>query len=62
MPFDLMIVLPPDINPNNLELAPPQSVTVTRLYQLVHSPNCYIHIFRLNFLPGVRLEPQRATG
>ena len=47
MPFDRMIVLPPtDTNPKNLELAPPQSVTATRLDQLVYSPNYYIQIFQ----------------
>ena len=30
----------------NLELAPPQSVTATRLDQLVYSPNYYIQIFQ----------------
>ena len=61
MPFDLMIVLPPtDTNPKNLELAPPQSVTTTRLDQLVYSPNCYIQIFRLNTLSAVRIEPSTA--
>ena len=39
---------PTDTNPKNLELAPPQSITVTRLDQLVYSPNYYIQIFRLN--------------
>ena len=33
---------PTDTNPRNLELAPPQSVTATRLDQLVYSPNYYI--------------------
>ena len=37
---------PTDTNPKNLELAPPQSVTATRLDQLVHSPNYYIQIFQ----------------
>ena len=37
---------PTDTNPKNLELAPPQSVTATRLDQLVYSPNCYIQIFQ----------------
>ena len=37
---------PTDTNPKNLELAPPQSVTATRLYQLVYSPNYYIQIFQ----------------
>ena len=36
---------PTDTNPKNLELAPPQSVTATRLDQLVYSPNYYIQIF-----------------
>ena len=40
---------PTDNNPKNIELTPPQSVTATRLDQLVYSPNCYIQIFRLNF-------------
>ena len=63
MPFDLMIVLPPtDTNPKNLELAPPQSVTATRLDQLVYSPNYYIQIFRLNLLPAVRIEPSTARS
>ena len=38
---------PTDTNPKNLELAPPQSITATRLYQLVYSPNYYTQIFRL---------------
>ena len=37
---------PTDTNPKNLELAPPQSITATRLDQLVYSPNCYIQIFQ----------------
>ena len=37
---------PTDTNPKNLQLAPPQSVTATRLDQLVYSPNCYIHFFQ----------------
>ena len=37
---------PTDTNPKNLELAPPQSVTATRLDQLVYSPNYYIQIFQ----------------
>ena len=37
---------PTDTNPKNLELAPPQSVTATRLDQLAYSPNYYIHIFQ----------------
>ena len=37
---------PTDTNPKNLDLAPPQSVTATRLDQLVYSPNCYIQIFQ----------------
>ena len=36
---------PTDTNRKNLELAPPQSVTTTRLDQLVYSPNYYIQIF-----------------
>ena len=39
---------PTDTNPKNFELARPQSVTATRLDQLVYSPNYYIQIFRLN--------------
>ena len=39
---------PTDTNPKNLELAPPQSITATRLDQLVNNPNYYIKIFRLN--------------
>ena len=39
---------PTDTNPKNLELAPPQSITATRLDQLVYSPNYYIKIFRLH--------------
>ena len=39
---------PTDTDPKNLELAPPQSVTATRLDQLVYSPNYCIQIFRLN--------------
>ena len=37
---------PTDTNPKNLELAPPQSVTATKLDQLVYSPNYYIQIFQ----------------
>ena len=37
---------PTDTNPNNLELAPPQSVAATRLDHLVYSPNYYIQIFQ----------------
>ena len=37
---------PTDTNPKNLELSPPQSVTTTRLDQLVYSPNCYIQILQ----------------
>ena len=37
---------PTDTNPKNLELAPLQSVTATRLDQLVYSPNYYIQIFQ----------------
>ena len=48
---------PTDTNPKNLELASPQSVTATRLYQLVYRPNCYIKILRLNFSPAVGFEP-----
>ena len=35
-----------DTNPKNLELAPHQSITATRLDQLVYSPNYYIQIFQ----------------
>ena len=62
MPFDLMIVLPPDTNPKNLELAPSQSIMATRLDQLVYSPNYYIQIFRLNLWPAVRIEPSTARS
>ena len=58
MPFDC--AAPTDTNPKNLELAPPQSVTATRLDQLVYIPNYYIQIFRLNLLPAVRIEPLTA--
>ena len=44
---------PTDTNHKNLELAPPQSITATRLDQLVYSPNYYIQIFRLNLMPLV---------
>ena len=44
MPFDR--AAPTDTNPKNLELAPPQSITATRLDQLVYSPNYYIQIFQ----------------
>ena len=45
--FDRMIMpAPTDTNPKNLELAPPQSITATRLDQLVYSPNYYIQIFQ----------------
>ena len=37
-----------DTNHKNLELAPPQSITATRLNQLVYSPSYYIQIVRLN--------------
>ena len=37
---------PTDTNPKNLEIAPPQSVTATRLDQLVYSPNYYIQNFQ----------------
>ena len=39
-----------DTNPKNLELAPPQSITATRLDQLVYSPNYYIQISRLKII------------
>ena len=48
---------PTDTNPKNLELSSPQSVTATRLDQLVYCPNCYILIFRLHFSPAVGFEP-----
>ena len=52
-----------DTNPKNLELAPPQSVRATRLYQLVYSPKCYIKIFQ-DRTPNRSLEVkvQRAYG
>ena len=53
---------PTDTNPKNLELAPPQSVTATRLDQLVYSPNRYIQHFSLNFLRAVRIEPPTARS
>ena len=53
---------PTDTNPKNLELAPPQSVTATRLDQLVYSLNYYIQIFRLNILATVRIEPSTARS
>ena len=37
---------PINTNPKNLELAPPQFVTDTRLDQLVYSQNCSIQIFQ----------------
>ena len=40
---------PTATNPKNLEFAPPQSVTATRLDQLVYSPNYYIQISQTNF-------------
>ena len=49
---------PTDTNPKNLELAPPQSITATRLDQLVYSPNYYIQIFRLTFCPQWGLNPR----
>ena len=51
-----------DTNPKNLELAPPQSITATRLDQLVYSPNYFIQIFRLNLFPAVRIEPSTARS
>ena len=39
-----------DTNSKNLELAPPQSITATRLDQLVYSPNYYIQISRLKII------------
>ena len=53
---------PTDTNPKSLELALPQSLTATRLDQLVYSPNYYIQIFRLNLLPTVRIEPSTACS
>ena len=54
---------PTDTNPKNLELAPPQSVTATRLDQLVYSPNCYIQFFSdSTFLPAVRIESPTARS
>ena len=50
---------PTATNPKNLELASPQSVTATRLDQLVYSPNCYIqtHLFpRIGYLIRNRLK------
>ena len=38
---------PTNTNPKNLEWAPPQSVTATRLDQLIYSPNCCIQIFKM---------------
>ena len=60
MPFDR--AAPTDTNPKNLELVPTQSVTATRLDQLVYSPNYYIQIFRLYLLPVVRIEPSTARS
>ena len=54
--------VPTDTNPKNRELAPAQSVTATRLDQLVYSTNYYIQIFRLNVLPAVRIEPSTARS
>ena len=53
---------PTDTYPKNLELASPQSVTATRLDQLVYSPNYYIQIFRLNLLPAVWIAPSTARS
>ena len=53
---------PTDTNLKNLELASPQSVTATRLDELVYSPKYYIQIFRLNLLPAVRIEPSTARS
>ena len=53
---------PTDTNHKNLELAPPQSVTATRLDQLLHSPKCYIQIFKLNILAAMRIEPSTARS
>ena len=61
MPFDLMIVLPH--TDKNLQLAPPQSITATRLDQLVYGPNYYIQIFSdSTFLPAVRIERSTARS
>ena len=51
---------PATTNPNlkNLELAPLQAVTATRLEQLLYYLNCYIQIFRLNFSPQWRSNLQ----
>ena len=51
-----------DTNLKNVELAPPQSITATRLDPLVYSPNYYIHIFRRNLLSAVRIEPSTARS
>ena len=54
-----------DTNPKNLELAPPQSITATRLDQLVYSPNYYIQIFQTqNNCPQweANLHPARSVS
>ena len=54
-----------DTNPKNLELAPPQSITATRLDQLVYSPNYYIQIFQTqNYCPQweANLHPARSES
>ena len=48
---------PTGTNPKNLKLAPPQSVTATRLDPSVYSPNYYFQI-----LPAVRIEPSTARS
>ena len=53
-------VAPTDTNPKNLKLAPPQSVTATRLDQLVYSPNCYIPIFTQLFTRSGAQTPNRS--
>ena len=53
---------PTDTNLKNLEVAPPQSITDTRLDQFVYSPNYYIQIFRLKLLPAVRIESSTARS
>ena len=52
------LAAPTDTNSKNLKLASPQSVTATRLDQLVYSPNWYIQIVILNFSPAVGSNPQ----
>ena len=52
---------PTDTNPKNHELAPPQSVTATRLDHLVYSPNCYIQIFALLVTRSEARTPNRSN-